>query len=129
MSLEEQIAANTAALERLTAALQGTQLVKTTISDDGKRARAEASTPAAAPAKAPAKPETPKATEKAPPEAGDKEVTYEDAKQAVLALNKAKGSDAARAAIGSVQKGATKLPDVKPENWGAVIEACNKAMA
>ncbi len=51
--------------------------------------------------------------------------TYQDTAAAVTALAKAKGRDAAVAVLS--QFGAGKLPEVKPEDFAAVIAACNKA--
>lgn len=54
------------------------------------------------------------------------EVTYEDAKNAILELSKTKGRDAAVAVLSSF--GAAKLPDVKPEQIAAVFAAAKKAL-
>lgn len=51
--------------------------------------------------------------------------TYSDAAAAVTALAKAKGRDAAVAVLKDF--GAAKLPDIKPEDFAAVIAACEKA--
>lgn len=53
--------------------------------------------------------------------------TYQDAANAVTALHKAKGRDAAVAVL--AEFGAAKLQDVKPEQFADVIAACEKASA
>lgn len=53
--------------------------------------------------------------------------TYQDTAAAVTALAKAKGRDAAVAVL--TKFGAAKLPEVKPEDFAAVIAACNEAGA
>jgi hypothetical protein len=53
--------------------------------------------------------------------------TYEQAAQAITALSRAKGRDAAVAVLS--QFGASKLPDVKPDQFAAVVAAAEKAMA
>ena len=49
--------------------------------------------------------------------------TYEDAKKVVLALSAKKGRTALEALLKDF--GATKLPDVKPEQYGELIAAAN----
>lgn len=53
--------------------------------------------------------------------------TYQDAATAVTALAKTKGRDAAVAIL--AQFGAGKLPEVKPEDFAAVVAACEEALA
>jgi hypothetical protein len=53
--------------------------------------------------------------------------TYEQAAKAITALSRAKGRDAAVAVLS--QFGASKLPDVKPDQFAAVVAAAEKAMA
>jgi hypothetical protein len=64
---------------------------------------------------------------------GDDAPTYQEAAAAVTKLAAAKGKPAAIAVIGQFDKKegdgkATKLPDVKPEDYAAVIAACDKAL-
>ena len=53
--------------------------------------------------------------------------TYQDTADAVTKLARTKGRDAAVAVLNEF--GAAKLPDVKPEQFAAVIAACEKAGA
>lgn len=53
--------------------------------------------------------------------------TYDDAANAVTKLARTKGRDAAIAVLS--QFGATKLPEVKPEDFAAVIAAATEASA
>lgn len=53
--------------------------------------------------------------------------TYADAAKAITDLSKVKGRDAAVKVL--AEFGAQKLPDVKPEQFAAVIAAANKAGA
>ncbi len=57
--------------------------------------------------------------------ARDGQVTYKEAADAVTKLAQTKGRDAAIAVLGKF--GAAKLPDVKPENFAAVVAACAEA--
>lgn len=54
-----------------------------------------------------------------------KPATYDDAAKAITGLAKAKGRDAAMAVL--AQFSAAKLPDVKPEDFAAVITAATEA--
>ncbi len=54
------------------------------------------------------------------------EATYQDAAAAITKLSRTKGRDAAVAVLQSF--GAAKLPDVKPEQFSAVIAAAEAAM-
>lgn len=59
--------------------------------------------------------------------AADAEVpTYQATADAVTKLARVKGRDAAVAVLSKFS--AVKLPDVKPEQFAAVIAACNQAM-
>lgn len=53
-------------------------------------------------------------------------VTYKEAAEAVTKLSRTKGRDAAIAVLKSF--GAEKLPDVKPEQFAAVVAACQAAL-
>ena len=53
--------------------------------------------------------------------------TYQDTADAVTKLARTKGRDAAVAVLSKF--GAGKLPDVKPEQFAAIIAACEKAGA
>lgn len=53
------------------------------------------------------------------------EVPYEDAANAVTHLAKVKGRDAAVKALSKF--GAAKLPDVKPDDYAALVKACKEA--
>ncbi|TXH58400.1 MAG: hypothetical protein E6Q97_02230 [Desulfurellales bacterium] len=53
--------------------------------------------------------------------------TYQDTADAITKLARTKGRDAAVAVLKTF--GATKLPDVKPEQFAAVIAACEAAGA
>lgn len=54
------------------------------------------------------------------------EVTYKEAAEAVTRLSRTKGRDAAIAVLKSF--GADKLPDVKTEDFAAVVAACQAAL-
>lgn len=58
--------------------------------------------------------------------AADPAVTYKEAAEAVTKLSRTKGRDAAIAVLKSF--GADKLPDVKTEDFAAVVAACQAAM-
>ena len=58
--------------------------------------------------------------------AADPAVTYKEAAEAVTKLSRTKGRDAAIAVLKSF--GADKLPDVKPEDFAAVVAACQAAL-
>ena len=53
--------------------------------------------------------------------------TYEDAKAAVLKISKEKGRDAAVAVLSTF--GVQKLPDLQPENYGALVAKVDEALA
>lgn len=53
--------------------------------------------------------------------------TYEDAKAAVLKISKEKGRDAAVAVLSVF--GVQKLPDLQPENYGALVAKVDEALA
>lgn len=52
--------------------------------------------------------------------------TYEDAKAAVLKISKDKGRDAAVTVLSKF--GVQKLPDLKPENYGALVAAVKEVL-
>lgn len=56
------------------------------------------------------------------------EITYKMASDAVLAVNKECGRDAALKLIQSVQDGASKLPEVDAGNWGKVVAGAKKLL-
>lgn len=58
--------------------------------------------------------------------AADPAVTYKEAAEAVTKLSRTKGRDAAIAVLKSF--GADKLPDVKTEDFAAVVAACQAAL-
>jgi hypothetical protein len=49
-------------------------------------------------------------------------VSYNLPKAVILKIAEVAGRDASQKLIANVQPGATKLPDVKPELWAAVVE-------
>ena len=53
--------------------------------------------------------------------------TYEDAKAAVLKISKERGRDAAVAVLSTF--GVQKLPDLQPENYGALVAKVDEALA
>ena len=53
-------------------------------------------------------------------------VAYEDAKAAVLKISKDKGRDAAVTVLSKF--GVQKLPDLKPENYGALVAAVKEVL-
>ncbi|NKD46273.1 hypothetical protein HEQ69_11220 [Haematospirillum jordaniae] len=64
-------------------------------------------------------------TASAPEEKADKEITYQQVADAVTKLVKTKGRDIA---VGVLERfGAAKLPDVKPDQYAAVLAACQEA--
>jgi ABC-type uncharacterized transport system involved in gliding motility auxiliary subunit len=137
---------NTAQLNAVMSALNiDAQPVATTTSQVKKDAAAPVEKPKGAPAKteAPAptsrtaEVEKPAAPEKKvepstttqvadAPAASDSTATYQDAAAAITKLSRTKGRDAAVAVL--QQFGATKLPDVKPEQFAAVVAAAEAAL-
>lgn len=131
MSIETLLADNTAALRELIATIKA-------------QAYAEVSQPAApkadhlpaaekpkpqaakpAPAPAPVVEDTPEAH--ATPADPETLVTIDEVKAAVLKLAATKGREAAVAVLQSF--GAAKAPELKPEQYGAVLDALNAKMA
>lgn len=96
--LEEAIIQNTAAIRELIATLRN-----------------------GAHAPTPAEPEAEKAPVATPP-ATTKPATYEQAAKAITTLIKRRGRDAGMAIL--KQFNAARLPEVKPEQFAAVIAAC-----
>lgn len=126
MSLEQAIQANTAALRDLIAAIaNGIPTTAQQVAAVVEEAKVEEK-----PAKK-GKPEkteapkqevaaTPEPKEEAAPVADDApEATYQDAAAAITALSKAKGRDAAVALLKKF--GASKLPEVKPEDFATIV--------
>lgn len=61
----------------------------------------------------------------APEEKADKEITYQQTADAVTRLAKTRGREIA---VGVLERfGAAKLPDVKPDQYAAVLAACQEA--
>lgn len=126
MSLEQAIQANTAALRDLIAAIaNGIPTTAQQVAAVVEEAKVEEK-----PAKKgkPEKTETPKQEVAATPEPKEEavpaaddapEVTYQDAAAAITQLSKAKGRDAAVALLKKF--GASKLPEVKPEDFAAIV--------
>jgi len=71
------------------------------------------------------KPKTKAADKPEPAESTKSDVSYDDAAKAVTTLARTAGRDAAIEVLSKF--GVKKLPDVKPEQYAAVIEACEKA--
>lgn len=122
MSIETLLADNTAAIRELIATIKA-------------QAYAEASQPAApkappvaakpTPAPAPVVEDTPEAH--ATPADPETLVTIDEVKAAVLKLAATKGREAAVAVLLSF--GAAKAPELKPEQYGAALDALNAKMA
>ena len=125
MSLEAIIEANTAAVRDLIAAINAQAAGGATESTTAPAPSAKAEKAVKAPAPKPEAPAPAPAEETH--EAGDaaEEVTYQQAAKAVTDLSKAKGRAAAEAVL--KQFGASKLPEVKPEDFAAVVKACKEA--
>lgn len=129
MSLEIAIQENTKAIRELIAAISnGIPTTAAQVAAVVQEAQVEEK-PAKTEKKAKAeKAETPKAETAATPEpkadaapAADDapEVTYQDAAAAITQLSKVKGRDAAVALLKKF--GASKLPEVKPEDFAAIV--------
>jgi bbp35 len=88
------------------------------------QAAAPASKPSAPPSPQPASAQTPDAPAANAP-AAEAAPDYETAARAVTALAKARGREAAVAVL--AQFGAARLPEVAPEQFAAVIAACEQA--
>ncbi len=114
MSLEDSVVALTAAVVELTASLR-----------QGKVAEV-------APVKVSAKEAKPEKVEPTKTAAvkgngAGEGPSYDDAKSAIIALSGAKGRDTVVKVLAEAQKGAAKLPEVKPENFAKLIELANQA--
>lgn len=157
MSLEALLAENTEAVKALTAAIlaqaaapqsSGAAVHETPQADlaepaapkpaRGKARAAAANAPtvptatevqAAAPASKPSAPPNPQTASAQTPDAPAAEAApapdYETAARAVTALAKARGREVAVAVL--AQFGAARLPEVAPEQFAAVIAACEQA--
>ena len=131
MSLEQAIQENTAVLRELIAVMKGAQVAVPVVVAEETAAVEETK-----PAKKgkPEKAETPKQEPVATPEpkeevapAADEDegpvATYQDAATAITQLSKVKGRDAAVALLKKF--GASKLPEVKPEDFNAIVTEAN----
>jgi antitoxin (DNA-binding transcriptional repressor) of toxin-antitoxin stability system len=85
------------------------------------KAKAEPKVEAAAPAAEPEQPAATPAAEAAPA------IAIADVNAAIIGLAKAKGRDAAVAVL--KEFGVAKAPELKPEQYAAVVAAAQKAMA
>lgn len=113
MSLEEALVANTTAVNELIGLLKTNGVALP--GKDAAGANAKASEPQAEkPRGRPKKDDTPK-------------VTFEDMKAALFKVRDEKGAPAAQAIIKDVGK-APAMKEVKPENFAAVIAACEAAL-
>lgn len=120
MSLEQALAANTAALERLCALLANPPVV---VQGDAPVALEPEKPKAEKPAKAkPAKAEAPKPAEPEAPK-----VARKDVGDALMALAESKGRDAARALLARFD--VKVLADAKPEQYPDIKAAAEKEMA
>ena len=118
MSLEAAIAENTAALREVVALI--TRL--------GAMPGPDVVTPAAVPANAKPAAKPPAPTPAAEAEiASAPEATYDDVKRAIIEVSKAKGRDAAVALL--AEFGATKAPDLKPEQYAALRARAAEVLA
>ena len=130
MSLEQAIVENTAAIHALIAALSnpsaavptGGTIAQAQVADNGASSTAEVSSVAKpeAAAKKPAKSSTQAEAEQPAAQAGS--VTKPEAVEALKALAVAKGRDQVVAVLAKFK--AAKLDDVKPEDFAALIAAC-----
>lgn len=151
MSLEALLAENTEAVKALTAAILAQAAAPHQSAHDaaqadlaepaapkparGKARAAAANAPtvptatevqAAAPASKPSAPPSPQPASAQTPDAPAANAPdYETAARAVTALAKARGREAAVAVL--AQFGAARLPEVAPEQFAAVIAACEQA--
>jgi len=123
MSLEQALQENTAAIKELIAALNGAKA-------------ASAAAPAAVAPQAdtePAEEKKVKRSRKAEPadDADDEEskpkYTFEQAKAAAVKVKDTLGAKVAKELIKTAGK-AAELAELKPENYGALIAACEKAL-
>lgn len=129
MSLEAKITELTEAIRELIAVTKGGAPAQTGTTETPKaeKPKAEAKKPVAEAASShPGAEQETTAPAEAAPEA-DKELAYDDIKVPFLALISAKGRDVATKLL--AEFGAAKLPEVKPEQFGAVLAAIQKAAA
>ena len=130
MSLEQALIENTATLRELIAVMKGAQVASPVVVEEtaaiqetkpakkGKPEKAE--TPKQEPVA------TPEPKEEVAPVADEDEgpaATYQDAATAITQLSKVKGRDAAVALLKKF--GASKLPEVKPEDFNAIVAEAN----
>lgn len=143
MSLEATIQENTNAIRELIAAIQaGVPTTAAQVAAVVTEAAADKPAKEEAPAKkptnakkvepAPTQPTAEAVAAAAPEQKGEPSAqadapTYQDTADAVTKLARTKGRDAAVAVLSKF--GADKLPDVKPEQFAAVIAACEEAGA
>ena len=144
MSIEQALAENTSAIRELIAAIRAgvpttAAQVAAVVAEAPEAETAKAKIPAKDPAKDPAAAEVPDAAEHGKTAAQAVEAlagrankptptaTYEDARAAVLKISKEKGRDAAVAVLSTF--GAQKLPDLQPENYGALVAKVDEALA
>ena len=144
MSIEQALAENTSAIRELIAAIRAgvpttAAQVAAVVAEAPEAETAKAKIPAKDPAKDPAAAEVPDAAEHGKTAAQAVEAlaghankptpaaTYEDAKAAVLKISKEKGRDAAVAVLSTF--GAQKLPELQPENYGALVAKVDEALA
>lgn len=142
MSLEQAIQENTAVLRELIAVMKGAQVATPVVVEETEAKKSadtataqDSSTAKKTSARASAaKTETPKQEPVATPEpkeevapAADEDegpaATYQDAATAITQLSKVKGRDAAVALLKKF--GASKLPEVKPEDFNAIVAEAN----
>lgn len=131
MSLEAAIEANTNAIRDLIAAI-GNSLHATTaqvaavVKEAKPKAEKKQETAKPEAASTPTTVEEPAAPEQKADTSEEKLApTYDDAAKAITALAKAKGREPAMAVLSKF--GASKLPEVKPEDFAAVIAAAAEA--
>lgn len=151
MSIEQALAENTSAIRELIAAIRAgvpttAAQVAAVVAEAPEAETAKAKIPAKDPAvektepkKEAARAEVPDAAEHGKTAAQAVEAlaghankptptaTYEDAKAAVLKISKEKGRDAAVAVLSVF--GVQKLPDLQPENYGALVAKVDEALA
>lgn len=133
MSLEQAIIDNTAAIRELIAAISngipttGAQVaaVVEEVKAEEKQAKVDKKTKSET-KEAPKSTEAPAVTQEQKDEsaAAAVEVTYQEAAAAITSLSRVKGRDAAVALLKKF--GAAKLPDVKPEDFAAIVEEANE---
>ena len=140
MSIEQALAENTSAIRELIAAIRaGVPTTAAQVAAVVAEAPAAETAKAKDPAKEAARAEVSDAAEHGKTAAQAVEAlaghankptptaTYEDAKAAVLKISKEKGRDAAVAVLSTF--GVKKLPDLQPENYGALVAKVDEALA